>query len=118
MMKNHFIVPSGINAAPFGVTHRWATTSRIEYSEDVKIDAIPATPTADRIGAFADRVPRPRASDGRTGRAMRGMRRRRSPQNAASKTAFGGGTAPRVDWRRMYATLRRSHEHRRYQSGT
>src|SRR5207244_5952659 len=103
MMKNHFIVPSGINAAPFGVTHRCATTSRIEYSEDVKIDAIPATPTADRIGAFAGRVSRPRSRNGRTRGAMMGIALSRSPQNAALETAFNGGHSPRVNWGEMYA---------------
>ncbi len=76
-MKNHFIVPSGIKATPFGVTHRCATTSRIEYKEDVKIEAIPATPTADRIGAFAGRVSRPRSRNGRTRSAMIGNRLQR-----------------------------------------
>src|ERR1700704_7069397 len=73
MMKNHFIVASGIRAAPFGVTHRWATTSRIEYSEDVKIEAMPTSPTADRIGAFAGRVSGPRPRNGRMRRAITGM---------------------------------------------
>src|SRR5438132_2912432 len=118
MMKNHFIVPSGINAAPFGVTHRCATTSRIEYSEDVKIDAIPATPTADRIGAFAGRVSRARSRNGRTRSAMIGMPLNRSPQNAALNTAFSGVPSPSVNWGKMSATLRRPHENRRYQSGT
>src|SRR5436853_3348621 len=38
--KNHVIVPSGISAAPFAATHRWATTSPLEYSQDVRIAAI------------------------------------------------------------------------------
>src|SRR5256885_8624330 len=118
MMKNHFIVASGINAALFGVTHRCSTTSRIEYSEDVKIEAIPATPTADRIGAFAGRVSRPRSRKGRTRRAMIGMPLSRSPQNAALNTAFSGVPSPSVNWGKMSATLRRPHENSRYQSGT
>src|SRR5207247_10082906 len=65
--KNHFIVPSGIRAVPFGAVHRWATTSRIEYREDVKIQAIKkAIPKADRNGAYAGRDCRARPRQGRT----------------------------------------------------
>src|SRR5437660_137515 len=110
--------PTGLNGALFGVTHRCSRTSRIEYSEDVKIDAIPATPTADRIGAFAGRVSRPRSRNGRTRRAMIGMPLSRSPQNAALNTALSGVPSPSVNWGKMSATLRRPHENRRYQSGT
>src|SRR2546426_1291691 len=99
MMKNHFIVPSGINAAGGvpGVTHRWATTSRIEYNDDVKIEAIPASPTAERIGAFAGRVSRPRSRNGRTRSAITGMPLSRSPQNAALNSAFRGVPSPNVN---------------------
>src|SRR6059058_6442697 len=69
--KNHFIVPSGIRAVPFGAVHRCATTSRIEYREDVKIQAIrKAIPKADRNGAFAGRLSRPRSMKGRTRRKI------------------------------------------------
>src|SRR6267378_3582721 len=112
MMKNHFIVPSGISAAPFGVTHRWATTSRIEYSEDVKIEAIPASPTAERIGAFAGRVSRPRSRNGRTRSAITGMPLSRSPQNAALNSAFSGVPSPNVNCGKMSATLSRPEEGR------
>src|SRR2546427_3624810 len=120
MMKNHFIVPSGINAAGGvpGVTHRWATTSRIEYNDDVKIEAIPASPTAERIGAFAGRVSRPRSRNGRTRSAITGMPLSRSPQNAALNSAFRGVPSPNVNCGKMSATFNRPQEKSRYQSGT
>src|SRR5207253_2267822 len=89
--KNHFIVPSGISAVPFGAVHRCATTSRIEYREDVKIQAIrKAIPKADRNGAFAGRLSRPRSMKGRTRRKITGMPLSRSPQNAALNSVFSG----------------------------
>src|SRR6266581_9551468 len=87
MRKNHFIAVSLINGEPFGVCHRWATTSRIEYREAVKIHASKkAIPNADRTGAFAGRASRPRSMNGRISRKMTGMPLRRSPQNAALKS--------------------------------
>src|SRR2546426_4960572 len=105
MMKNHCIAPFGMSAAPFGVTHRWKTTSRIEYSDDVKIEAIPARPTADRIGAFAGRVSRPRSRNGRTRSAITGMPLSRSPQNAALNSAFRGVPSPNVNCGKMSVSL-------------
>ena len=112
-------MPSGIRAVPFGAVHRWATTSRIEYREDVKIQAIrKAIPKADRNGAFAGRLSRPRSMKGRTSRKITGMPLRRSPQNAALNSVFSGVPAPIVNCGKMSATFRRPQENKRYQSGT
>src|SRR5712691_4489274 len=96
--KNHFIVASGNNAAPFGVTHRWATTSRIEYREDVNIHARrKATPKADLIGAFAGRVSRPRSTNGKIRRKITGIPLRMSPQKAALNSVFNAVPSPIVN---------------------
>src|SRR5207247_10981471 len=95
------------------------TTSRIEYREDVKIQAIrKAIPKADRNGAFAGRLSRPRSMKGRTSRKITGMPLSRSPQNAALNSVFSGVPAPIVNCGKMSATFRRPQENSRYQSGT
>src|SRR5437879_13480338 len=91
MTKNHFSAMSSIKGDPFGVCQRWATTSRIEYREAVKIQAMrKAIPNADRTGDFAGRASRPRSMNGRINRKMTGIPLRMSPQNAALKLVFSG----------------------------
>src|SRR3989475_11915787 len=91
MTKNHFIAMSSINGDPFGVCQRWATTSRIEYRDAVKLHARrKATPNADRTGAFAGRASRPRPMNGRIRRQTAGMPLRRAPQDAALNCVLRG----------------------------
>src|SRR5205823_13023244 len=108
----------GSRAAPCGETQRWDTTSRIEYREDVKTKAMPISPTADRTGALAGRVSRPRSRNGRMNSGMTGIALSRSPQKAALNLASNGVPGPRVKVGKMSATLRSPQEKRRYQSGT
>src|SRR5206468_641107 len=119
MMKNHFIAMSLINGDPFGVCHRCATTSRIEYRDAVKIHASrKAIPNADRTGAFAGRASRPRSMNGRIKRKMTGIPLRMSPQNAALKFVLRGVPSPMMNCGKTSATFSRPQENRRYQSGT
>ena len=93
--KNHFIAVSLMSGEPFGVCHRCATTSRIEYREAVKIHARRnATPNAERTGDFAGRASRPRSMKGRISRKITGIPLSRSPQNAALKSVLRGVPAP------------------------
>jgi len=119
MMKNHFIAMSLINGDPFGVCHRCATTSRIEYRDAVKIHASrKAIPNADRTGDFAGRASRPRSMNGRINRKMTGIPLRMSPQNAALKFVLRGVPSPMMNCGKTSATFSRPQENRRYQSGT
>src|SRR5947199_9463538 len=119
MMKNHFIAMSLINGDPFGVCHRCATSSLIEYRDAVKIHASrKAIPNADRTGAFAGRASRPRSMNGRINRKMTGIPLRMSPQNAALKFVVRGVPSPMMNYGKTSATFSRPHENRRYQSGT
>src|SRR2546426_1015172 len=113
------IAKTAINGEPFGVCQRWATTSRIEYRDAVKLHARrKATPNADRTGAFAGRASRPRSMNGRISRKMTGIPLRRSPQNAALNSVLSGVPAPIVNCGKISATFSRPQENSRYQSGT
>src|SRR2546430_3311331 len=114
MRKNHFIAVSLINGDPFGVCHRCATTSRIEYKEAVKVHASrKAIPNADRTGDFAGRASRPRSMNGRINRKMTGIPLRMSPQNAALKLVFSGVPSPMMNCGKISATFSRPQEDRK-----
>src|SRR2546426_2693432 len=75
-------------------------------------------PPAERIGAFAGRVSRPRSMNGRRKMGRTGMMLRMSPHAAALKSIRfpSGSTITPVG--NTSAIFRRPHENRRYQSGT
>src|SRR2546427_11630181 len=86
MRKNHFMAVSLINGDPFGVFHRCAATSRIEYKEAGKVHASrKAIPNAERTGDFAGRASRPRSVNGRNNKEMTGSPLRVAPPNGALK---------------------------------
>src|SRR2546422_10904013 len=98
MRKNHFMAVSLINGDPFGVCHRCATTSRIEYKEAVKGHASrKATPNADRTGDFSGRASGPRSMNGKIKGRSTGNPVRRAAQYAAVTVVYCGESSRRLD---------------------
>src|SRR2546428_12899861 len=96
--KNHFIAVSSMSGNPFGVCHRCATTSRIEYREAVKIPPKRnATQNVERKGDLPGRASHPPPMKGRTSRQITRLPPSRAPQNAALKSAIIGVPAPHTN---------------------